>query len=202
MAIEILRDLRGLRVEVMHQPDAERARLVEHLTRIGCVPTNVWPFPDHLTTGSDLLIVSIEHDARDGLRRLFLNRTEPRGTVLGIVGYENPSTLQLVLDIGAHAVIERPIRPFGLLTQLVIARSLWLMQHEAAHRAQKLERKLSGLQNIHRARLILMTNDKLSEQEAYDAIRRQAMSRRMPIEDVAAIIVDVHAATQTSPRSG
>ena len=194
MAIEILRDLRGLRVEVMHQPDAERASLGEHLTRIGCVPTNVWPFPDHLTAASDLVIVSIEHDTRDGLRRLFSDRNGACGTVIGIVGYENPSTLQLVLEIGAHAVIERPIRPFGLLTQLVIARSLWLIQHEAARRAQRLERKLSGLQVIHRARLLLMANDKLSEKEAYEAIRRQAMAKRLPIEDVAAIIIDMHSA--------
>jgi AmiR/NasT family two-component response regulator len=190
MAIEILRDLRGLRVEVMHQPDAERVSLGEHLTRIGCVPTNVWPVPGQLTTGSDLVIVSIEHDTRDELRRLFVDRHEPRATVIGIVGYENPSTLQLVLEIGAHAVIERPIRPFGLLTQLVIARSLWLIQHEAARRSQRLERKLSGLQVIHRARLILMTNNKLSEKEAYETIRRQAMARRMPIEDIAASIID------------
>ena len=36
MAIPILRDLRGMRVQVMHPPDAEGIELVEHLRRIGC----------------------------------------------------------------------------------------------------------------------------------------------------------------------
>ena len=34
MAIQILRDLRGLRVHVVHPPDTERTKLVEHLRRI------------------------------------------------------------------------------------------------------------------------------------------------------------------------
>jgi len=43
-----------------------------------------------------------------------------RPTLLAVVSYEDPSTLQLVLEAGAVAVIERPIRPFGLLTNLTI----------------------------------------------------------------------------------
>ena len=193
MAIEILRDLRGLRVDVMHPPDVERARLIEHLSRIGCVPAAVWPFPSDLAPEADLVVVAIEHESRDVLRHIFRDKNRLRATVIGIVGYENPSTLQLVLEIGAQAVIERPIRPFGLLTQLVIARSLWQTQHEAAKHTVKLKRRLSGVNNIQRARLILMEEQKLTEDEAYQSIRRQAMARRLPIEVIAATIVEAHA---------
>ena len=38
VAIQILRDLRGLRVQVVHPPDNERISLVEHLqAAIGCM---------------------------------------------------------------------------------------------------------------------------------------------------------------------
>jgi len=57
-----------------------------------------------------------------------------------VVGYEDPTTLQLVLEAGAVAVIERPIRPFGLLTNLTIARSIWLEKRETEKRIRKLER--------------------------------------------------------------
>ncbi len=193
MAIEILRDLRGLRVEVMHPPDLERDRLMEHLSRIGCLPFAVWPFPSDLSPEADLVVVAIEHDSREVLRHIFRDSNRLRATVIGIVGYENPSTLQLVLQIGAQAVIERPIRPFGLLTQLVIARSLWQIHHDAERRAVKLKRKLSGVNTIQRARLILMEEQKLTEDEAYQTIRRQAMARRLPIEDIAATIVEARA---------
>ena len=89
-------------------------------------------------------------------------------------------------------MIERPIHPFGLLTQLVVARSLWLQQQENSAKTQKLERKLAGLQRLHRARLILMTNQKLSEDEAYKTIRRHAMTNRVALEDAATAIIHAH----------
>ncbi len=192
MAIQILRDLRGLRIEVMHPPDADGTSLVEHLSRIGCVATTIWPLPDELAAAPDIVVLAVDHDSREPLRRLFGGQDRRLPTVIGIVEYENPSTLQLVLEIGAHAVIERPVRPFGLLTQLAIARSLWLQQQEVGQRVQKLERKLAGMQKVQRARLILMASEAMTEEEAYQAIRRQAMSKRLSLEDMAAAIINAH----------
>ena len=202
MAIEILRDLRGLRIEVMHPPDAEGVSLVEHLGRIGCITTTIWPFPEELGAASDLAVIAVEHDFRDALRQLFRVRDGKRPTVIAVVGYEDPSTLQLVLEIGAQAVVERPIRPFGLLTQLAVARSLWLQQQDAAQRVWRLERKLAGSRTIQRARLILMTSNGMSEEEAYQAIRRQAMSKRTGMEDAAAAIIAAHNIVRAPPHAG
>lgn len=200
MAIEILRDLRGLRIEVMHPPDAEGINLVDHLRRIGCITTTIWPLPDEVAPATDLVVIAIEHDSREPLRRLFRGQDRPLPTVIGIVGYENPSILQLVLEVGAHAVIERPVRPFGLLTQLAIARSLWLRQQDSGRLVQKLERKLAGIQRIQRARLILMASQGMSEDEAYQTIRRQAMSKRVTLEDMAAAIISAHDLPTPRPR--
>ncbi|WP_428490299.1 ANTAR domain-containing response regulator [Rhodopila sp.] len=192
MAIEILRDLRGLRIEVLHPPDAEGISLVEHLRRIGCITSTVWPFPEEFAPTSDLVVLAVDHDSREPLRRLLRGQDRKLPTVIGIVEYENPSILQLVLEIGAHAVIERPVRPFGLLTQLAIARSLWLRQQETDSRVRKLERKLGGIQKIQRARLILIASHGLSEEDAYQTIRRQAMSKRIPMEEMAVAIIHAH----------
>lgn len=199
MAIQILRDLRGLRIEVMHPPDADGISLVEHLRRIGCVPTTIWPLPDEVAAISDIVVLAVDHDSRDPLRRLFRGQGREKPTVIGIVEYENPSILQLVLEIGAHAVIERPVRPFGLLTQLAIARSLWLQQQGIGQRVQKLERKLAGMQKVQRARLILMASEAMTEEEAYQTIRRQAMSMRMSLEDTAAAIINAHDLSRGRP---
>ena len=192
MAIEILRDLRGLRIEVMHPPDAEGVSLVEHLHRIGCITSTVWPFPEEFAPTSDLVVLAVDHDSREPLRRLLRGQDRKLRTVIAIVEYENPSILQLVLEIGAHSVIERPVRPFGLLTQLAIARSLWLRQQETDSRVRKLERKLGGIQKVQRARLILIASQGLSEEDAYRTIRRQAMSKRIPMEEMAVAIIHAH----------
>ena len=192
MAIQILRDLHGLRVEVIHPPDSEGVGLVEHLRRIGCTVSTAWPVPESLFTAADVVLVSIDHDSRDPLRRLFRTSDRVMPTLIGVISYENPSILQLVLETGVHAVIERPVRPFGLLTQLAVARSLWTQQQAAAKRAHKLERKLVGIQRIQRAKSILIAVHGLSEDAAYQNIRKHAMSKRVSMEDIAEGIINAN----------
>jgi AmiR/NasT family two-component response regulator len=194
VAIQILRDLRGLRVQVVHPPDNERGRLVEHLRRIGCMVEMQWPVPECWSDSCDVMLLAIEHDVRGDIQRLLKSGVPP--TLIAIVGYEDPSTLQLVLEAGAVAVIERPIRPFGLLTNLTIARSIWLEKRETDKRIRKLERKLSGLQRIQRAKAILMDGQGMSEAEAYESIRRQAMAKRLSMDDMAAAIIHANEVLQ------
>jgi AmiR/NasT family two-component response regulator len=196
VAIQILRDLRGLRVQVVHPPDNERISLVEHLRRIGCMVETQWPVPDAWSDGYDVMLLAIEHDVRAEIQKLLKSNDGPRPTLIAIVGYEDPSTLQLVLEAGAVAVVERPIRPFGLLTQLTIARSLWLERREADKRIRKLERKLAGIQRIQKAKAILMDGQGLSETDAYESIRRQAMAKRLSMDDMAAAIIHANEVLQ------
>ncbi len=189
MAIQILRDLRGLRVQVVHPADGERLQLVEHLRRIGCMTDALWPVPDTWSEGYDVVLLAIEHDVRDEIQRLLKSSDKVKPTLIAIVGYEDPSTLQLVIEAGAVGVIERPIRPFGLLTQLTIARSLWLEKRETHKRLRKLERKLAGIQRIQKAKAILMEGQNLTETEAYESIRKQAMAKRIAMDDMAVAII-------------
>ncbi len=189
MAIQILRDLRGLRVQVVHAPDNEQISLVEHLRRIGCMVETQWPVPESWSNGFDVVLLAVEPDIRNEIQRLLKSGDGPRPTVIAIVGYEDPSTLQLVIESGAVGVIERPIRPFGLLTNLTIARSLWIERREADKQIRKLQRKLSGIQRIQKAKTILMDGQGLNEGEAYESIRRQAMAKRMSMDDMASAII-------------
>ena len=189
MAIQILRDLRGLRVQVVHPPDNDRIRLVEHLRRIGCMVDTQWPVPESWSDGCDVVMLTIEHDVRDDIQKLLKSNEGKRPTLIAIVGYEDPTTLQLVIEAGAVAVVERPIRPFGLLTNLTIARSLWLEKRDTEKRIRKLERKLAGIQRIQKAKAILMDGQGLSETDAYESIRRQAMAKRIAMDDMAAAII-------------
>lgn len=200
MAIPILRDLRDLRVQVIHPPDTEAVSLVEHLRRIGCSVETQWPIPDELSRAVDVVLLSIDYDHRDKLAKLLRSRGDDWPVLIAVVGYENPSTLQLVLESGALAVVERPIRPFGLLTNLAIARSLSVERRDAARRIRKLERKLSSIQKIQKAKSILMEKQRLSEDEAYQTLRRQAMSKRVPMEEMAAAIINADELLHSRPK--
>lgn len=200
MAIQILRDLRGLRVQVIHPPDTEGVSLIEHLRRIGCTVEAQWPIPEAFSDAAEVVLLSIDHDSRDEIAKLLRSQNERRPVLIAVVGYENPSTLQLVLESGALAVVERPIRPFGLLTNLTIARSLWIERQDAARRIRKLERKLSGIQKIQKAKSILMEKQGLSEEEAYQTLRRQAMAKRVPMEEMATAIINADELLRSRPK--
>jgi AmiR/NasT family two-component response regulator len=197
--IQILRDLRGLRVLVIHQPDPEGVELVDHLRRIGCQVEASWPIPD-AADSADVIVLAIDHESRAPIQRLCRSFNGSLPTMIAVVGYEDPSILQIVLDAGVHAVIERPVRPFGLLTQLTVARSLWLERQQAARQLQKVERKLAGWQNIQRAKSILMSAQGLTEEEAHQTIRRKAMSKRVPIEEMAVAIINANELLNSAPK--
>lgn len=201
MGIQILKDLRGLRLQVIHPPDEERIKLVEHLRRIGCMVDMTWPVPADWPQNADIVLLAIEQDARVAIQKLFKTDPDLRPTIIAIVGYENPSTLQLVLESGAVAVVERPIRPFGLLTNLTIARSLWLEREDTRRRMNKLERKLVGIQKIQKAKTILMESQGLSEEDAYQSIRRQAMAKRVAMEEMAVAIINANELLNYRPKT-
>jgi AmiR/NasT family two-component response regulator len=188
----LLQDLKGLRVQVIHPPDSEGQALVDHLRRIGCACETTWPLPDAINSSAVVVVASIERENREKIRKLFRPFQPYDPALIAVVSFEDPSTLQVVLECGALAVIEKPIRPFGLLTNVTIARSLWLERQNANKRIRKLERKLAGNNRILKAKSILMETQKLSEQEAYDSIRRQAMSKRVAMDDLAAAIINAH----------
>jgi len=192
MAMQILRDLKGLNVLVVHPADAEGRSLTEHLRRIGCRVDAQWPVPDHIPTQCDVVMLAVEQENRDKLVRFARSYDGVPPTLIAMVDYENPSTLQVVLEIGALAVVERPVRPFGLLTNLTLARSLWLERAEHAKRLAKVERKLAGVQKIQKAKSILMGSQGLSEEEAYQIIRKQAMAKRVPMDEMAMAIINAH----------
>lgn len=192
MPIQILRDLRDLRVHVIHQPDGDGVALVEHLRRIGCAVEAHWPVPDSFPEAADVVILSIDPEARNELKKLGRKSDDNTPTVIAVVSYEDPSTLELVIHVGAMAVIERPVRPFGLLTQLMLARSLWLDRREALRRVRKLERRLTGIGKIQRAKTILMESHGMEEEEAYATIRKQAMAKRIAMDEMASAIINAN----------
>lgn len=194
MVSQFIRDLKGLRIQVIHAPDKEGRALVEHLHRIGCKCEATWPLPDALLPNCDVVFISVDQERRHDILKLCgsLANDNTSPTLIAVTSYEDPGTLQVVLECGALAVVERPIRPFGLLSSLTIARSLWSERQEFAKRIRKLERKLSGNNKIQKAKTILMDTQGLSEDDAYATIRHQAMAKRIPMDDLATAIINAY----------
>ena len=201
MSANVLRDLRDLRIQVVHPPDDDGRSLVEHLRRIGCSVDANWPVPEGPSPNAQLVMLVVDYEQRDLIRRFVKSEGQATAALIAIVDYENSATLQIVLECGALAVVEKPIRPFGLLTNVILARTLWLERQEMHRKLRKLESKFAGVQKIQRAKSILMQSQALNEEDAYKTIRQQAMTKRISMEEMANAIINANELLTARPRT-
>lgn len=194
-----LKDLRGLNVVVVAPADKEGQLLTGQLRRFGCTVASLWPLPERLPPFSDVVFVAINDEDMPAVIRLLGNVGASPPTMIAIVGYENPATLEVVLENNFCAIIERPIRSFGLLANLAVARNLWLQHQSTLKDLRNCKRRALGDQKVTRAKSVLMSCNRLSEEEAYRELRARAQSLRLPIESVAQSILDEERRQHLSP---
>ena len=189
MAIEILKDLRKLKVLVIHPNDDQGSDICQHIERIGCQVRMMWPCPKRIKSNTDVVFLQTLQDHPFTEMPEWLKDEKNIPTVIAIVDYENPTVLQTVYEIGAHALINTPVRPFGLLANLVIARAHWRKELVLGSRVQKLETKIRKIHSVEHAIAILERANNISREQAYEFIRSKAMERRLTTEDIAEEIV-------------
>ena len=182
-----LKELRELKIAVIHPDDADGMQLTQQLQRIGCQVQAFWPPVQVLPAGIDIAFMAVRPDII-GLRFEWTQR-EDAPTVIAVVTYENPTIVDAVLALGAHAVLPSPVRSFGLLTALVLARETHKENRSLTRRLRKVEAKLLGARHLADAKAVMMKTHVISETQAYDLIREQAMNKRTTVEEIAAMIV-------------
>ncbi len=188
---ELLRNLRHLRVVVFHPRDTDGEILTSHLQRIGCQVISLWPPVADLPDTVDVIFAAVRPEvppvACDAAR------LERAPAIVAVINYENPTVVDAVLKMGATAVLASPIRSAGILASLALAVSLNDDIREANKRIARLEQKLQSTNQISDAKLILMRTRNVGDSEAYRLIRDQAMSERVPTEEIARAIIRANA---------
>lgn len=183
----LLGDLRSLRVAVLHPDDTDGLHLIQQLQRIGCQAQAFWPPPPVLFNGADVVFIAVRPDIIHS--DMTWRTPDIRAAVIAIVNYENPTIVQNVLALGAHAVMPSPVRSFGVLSTLVVARGVQREMGNQLKQIRKLETKLLGQRRLAEAKAVLMQSRGISEDGAYDLIRAQAMAKRMSMDDIATAII-------------
>ena len=187
---QMLKDLRALRVCVFHPRDTDGEGLTKQLERIGCQVQAFWPPLKVLPTGCDLVFMALLPDLLDS--DFAWCEVEDGPTVIAVIAYENPTIIEAVLRIGAKATIASPVRSFGLLSALVLARDLGGTIKKQKKRIVQLETKLTGARQISEAQDILCNQRGINKEEAYHAIREQAMNKRVTAEEIASAIINAN----------
>lgn len=189
MSIDPVRDLRGTRVLVIHPVDDEIDELVRHLRRVGCQVGVTWPAPASLAAEVDVVYFAVSQPVHPAALPKFV---DPEPALIAIVDYENPVALKHLLDGNAHSFVSKPIRAAGIVSSLVMARSLHGYQKRLLAKVAKLEETLRSRREIERATRILMEAKGLDEEKAYQLIRTQATAQRLTLGVVARSIITAH----------
>jgi AmiR/NasT family two-component response regulator len=188
----ILRDLRSLKVVVIHPQDQDGEELLAQLHRIGCDVDVCWPKLDRLPFGTGLVLIAIRPETLSVDFPWLGTAMSP--PVIPVVTCENPLTIEAVLRLNALATIPSPVISFGLLTTIVVA----LKQFEALRMRDRyvgrLEQKQAKVRVIQQATQLVMEKRGVSEEHAYQMLRSKAMLKREQIEVVAREIVKAHEA--------
>ena len=183
----LIEDLRGARVLVIHPRDAEGEALIDQLKRIGCNVRGVWPPPPAIPREIDTVFQFVD-SSEDAV---FPSSSDEHPlTLVAIVDYENPTILKRLLDSNAHGVVNKPIRSFGILSSLVLARSLRGYTRRLEGKVQKLEETLKARRDVDKAVKILVGLKRVTEIEAYELIRQQATQKRLTMAEIAVSIIN------------
>ncbi|MFK0206453.1 ANTAR domain-containing response regulator [Agrobacterium sp. NPDC090283] len=186
-----LSDLNGIRVGIFLPHGAESHLLTEHLRRIGCFPSTCWPPSAAMLRDLDIGIVSVDPEFRDQLRLLggALERSSP--PLIAIAGYEDPSTLQVIMELHVAAVIERPLKPFGLLTNLMIARES--RRHKSGEADAVQPAHEHDVSMVALAKVILQHQADVSSADAHKLLQRKAMNGRITLNVAAKQVIGMAA---------
>ena len=180
-------ELRGIEVAVIHPAGSDCNVLVDQLKRIGCRVKVLWPCPATVPPGTAVVFLYIPGQQGESAP---WTATDCGAAMIALVDYENPTVLKGLLEANAHAVISKPFRPTGVLSTLVLARSVHGYEQRLLNKVSKLEETLRSRRVIERAVKLLAELRSVSDVEAYDQLRRQATNKRLSIVDVASMILN------------
>lgn len=175
----------GWRAVILAEEDGNTEKLRRQLTLLGIASSLQWlPLSGHDLP--ELVIV----DADRGWDELLpWARRKPARPVAALLGSEAPGRIAWALDCGAGSFIPKPVAASTIYPALVLAVTAHEQRLEDEARIARLEERLKLRPIVFAAVSRLKADRQIDDEQAYGMLRNCAMRRRMPIEQLAALVV-------------
>jgi response regulator NasT len=139
----------------------------------------------------DMLIVDAESDARDVLEHVvFATRDAPRPIVLFTEDYDK-SNMEATMEAGVSAYVVAGLQSERIKPVLEVALARFRADQKLRAELSNTRLRLAERKTIERAKGLLMERHKISEEEAYQKLRRLAMDKNLKLAELAQRILDV-----------
>jgi response regulator NasT len=139
----------------------------------------------------DLIIVDAESDARDALEHVVMaTRDAPRPIVL--FTEDNDTThVKAAVAAGVNAYIVAGLASDRIRPILDVAMARFEHEQSLRNELSNAKSELQDRKTIDRAKGLLMRRQSLSEQQAYEKLRKTAMDKGLKLSEVAQRMLDV-----------
>lgn len=175
----------GWRVVILAEEDSNTDKLRRQLSLLGITSALQW-LPLCEDRLPDLVIV----DADRGWDELLpWARRRPARPVAALLGSEAPGRIAWAIDCGATSFIPKPVAASTIYPALVLAVTAYEKRLEEEARIAQLEERLKLRPIVFAAVNRLKAERQIDDEQAYVLLRTCAMRRRMPIEQLAALLV-------------
>jgi two-component system, response regulator / RNA-binding antiterminator len=139
----------------------------------------------------DMIIVDAESDARDALEHVVIATRDERRPIVLFTEDNDTTHVKDAVAAGVNAYIVAGLAPDRIRPIMDVAMARFEHEQSLRQELQSARSELQDRKTIDRAKGLLMQRQGLSEQEAYEKLRKTAMDKGLKLADVAQRMLDV-----------
>lgn len=178
-----------LNIVVIVDRDDNGEFLIRELQRQRASVRHVWPLPAQIPLQYDAIFCALSPDLP---QRIPWVPGEPSSALILVDDGKGSLDLKLIRNCAAHGLLHYPATSRMVQSVLMLAREQFHYERRLRGRIEKLDENLRTMRLVERAKALLIRLKNLSEEEAYNFLRKQAMEKRVTIGAVAAAVIDSH----------
>lgn len=180
----------GSRAVLFHGLDRNRDALAEALVRLGLQVSCFEPGVEEASFSAAIAEADVFFFDGDCAETPSLPWADnPPIPIVATVGLETPGRLHRAFELGASAILHKPIRSSGIYAALFFAFNEHRRWTELWSRLTELESRHSARRFVQKAVLRMMDDHDCDDEEAYRLLRKESMRQRITVEELAVRIL-------------
>lgn len=134
---------------------------------------------------ADLVILDIKMPGIDGIEAARQISQERLGAVLILTAFSQRDLVEQARDAGALAYIVKPFQKSDLIPAIEVALGRYSEMLALEQDVADADKRIEARKEVDRAKATLMDDYGLSEQEAWQFLQKQAMTRNVKVHELA-----------------
>jgi len=139
----------------------------------------------------DMIIIDAESDARDVLEHIVVATRDERRPIVMFTQDGDTRLMDKAMQAGVSAYIVAGLQTERIKPVLDVALARFRQEQKLLTELSDTKHKLAERKIVERAKGLLMSRYKLSEDEAYQKLRNMAMNKNLKLSEIAQRLLDV-----------